>query len=531
MTAKPEPSGPLADHVRKGRRFFPPLAATGRLVIGDWARDDLPDLLWPVLVLSELGTGGARSFVRWQEAVQHDLADQVEAQLLAEGLDGRLTSLDRLVAHAPGSEACIRDRAREQGLLPDLVVRALASYPNRPASWLVHDDLSPPDQRVIDLLAIAISEVLRDGHREALVKCLPIWSAVQAGTYRTDRATIELLKNYPNDASTRSLADTVVRASWGAQKGATEARDSQRFAESLAWAKVFWGVNSMTTRCLRRREIDSEPEGVEEARLSTEPSSAPEGAEHFRQFAMDLISSYVEALETSPARLYDHERQEVHAGLAARAGAEVITALGAPDLWSMEHGAHVVRTLIETRIYLEWMALQEPSIYREYQEYGKGKAKLYARIAAEIPEELVSPTVRGAIDAFERLSDNNGPLDYRVVDTRDSFAGGTSLRTMAEEAGLLDLYRHAYYTASGITHSEWWSIETHCMERCQNILHRGHLIPSLSLSSGMNVELARSWIDSLYALLKLSLDILGTDPESVEQAFAWLTTEEEQQED
>lgn len=90
---------------------------------------------------------------------------------------------------------------------------------------------------------------------------------------------------------------------------------------------------------------------------------------------------------------------------------------------------------------------------------------------------------------------------------------------MAKECGLLDLYRQAYYTSSGVTHSEWWSVETHCMERCMNILHRGHLIPSLSLSAGGNVELANSWVDSLYTLIRLSLNILGTSEEAVNEAF------------
>src|SRR4051794_32918176 len=36
--------GPLAGHVRKGRTYRSPLAATGVLQIGDWVRDDLPDL-------------------------------------------------------------------------------------------------------------------------------------------------------------------------------------------------------------------------------------------------------------------------------------------------------------------------------------------------------------------------------------------------------------------------------------------------------------------------------------------------------
>jgi hypothetical protein len=48
------------------------------------------------------------------------------------------------------------------------------------------------------------------------------------------------------------------------------------------------------------------------------------------------------------------------------------------------------------------------------------------------------------------------------------------------------------------------------MERCLNVLHRGQLIPSLSLSAGGNEELARSWINALYALIRASLDIFGT---------------------
>jgi hypothetical protein len=79
--------------------------------------------------------------------------------------------------------------------------------------------------------------------------------------------------------------------------------------------------------------------------------------------------------------------------------------------------------------------------------------------------------------------------------------------------------------ASGVAHSEWWSIETHAMERCLNVLHGGHLIPSLSLNSGGNVTIARSWVDQLYTLIRLSLRILGTDENAVENAFAWLGAE------
>lgn len=219
--------------------------------------------------------------------------------------------------------------------------------------------------------------------------------------------------------------------------------------------------------------------------------------------------------------LYHPERQEVHSGLVARAGRDLIAVLGAPDLWCTEHGAHIIRMLVEVRIYIRWMAQQDSSIYRAFQDYGAGKAKLYARILDELPKDARNPAVNETIDEFERLSYNGGALDYRTVDTRDSFAFGKSIRGMATECDLLSLYRQAYSVASGVSHSEWWAVETHAMERCMNVLHGGHLIPSLSLNYGENVELAQSWLDQFYALIRESLNTLGTDIDAVARAFNW----------
>ena len=45
------------------------------------------------------------------------------------------------------------------------------------------------------------------------------------------------------------------------------------------------------------------------------------------------------------------------------------------------------------------------------------------------------------------------------------------------------------------------------------------------LSSGGNVELASSWVDQLYTLIRISLQILGTDESAVANAFAWLDSD------
>lgn len=528
----------MAGHVRKGRVYKSPLAATGTLTIGNSFKDDLPDLLWPALVLAEQGNDSIHRLVRWQKAVQDGLAAHGETTLVAESLDGRLTHLAVLSARFPDAAELIVAEATRYGLLSESVRRVLGSYPYIPAPWLAgQGEVHPPELAELHLIRSALLGVLQDGHRDALLKCLRTWSTVQAGTFRSDERTIDILKNYPGDLSTRSAADTAVRAMWGAHKSAVLVDDPNHFDEAIKWARVFWGANSMTSRCIRKRELQGEgdlgvSEGVSEVEemsqidLSSEDAAAatpiPADGAHLRRLTMDLLSSFVEALETAPARLYDNERQEVISGLVTRAGRDLVAVLTAPDLWSMEHGAHIVRVLVETKIYLHWMAQQDPSIYREFQEYGAGKAKLYARIIDEVPAEARKAGFQEAIEEFERLSHNHDILDHRVVDTRDTFAGGKSIRAMAQETALLDFYRQTYSLASGVAHSEWWSIETHAMERCLNVLHGLHLIPSLSLSFGGNVPLASSWVDQFYSLVRLALDILGTDDAAVTAAFAWL---------
>ncbi len=510
------------------------------LDIGNWVRDDLPDLLWPVLVVSEMGHDGIRNMVDWQRSVLADLKGKATPIVLSDGLDGRLTSLERLGNAVPKARKSCRARAVEHGLLPSHIENALNSYPFRPAAWFTEGEAKAPSQADIDLLVHALTDVIADDHHEALVKCLPIWGGVVAKTLTTNKMTIELLAPYPNDSATRDAADSAVRSMWGASRGARLHNDPDYYEPSLKWARVFWGANSMTTRCLRERDYDDETteeksmpdtesdkseesptSDASESATHTAPSAMPDGGGHLREFAMDLLSSYVEALETSPANLYHHERQEVHSGLVARAGRDVITALGVPDLWCAEHGSHITRALVEARILLRWMSKQDVGIYKQYQDFGFGKAKLYAKILDEIPEDARREAFSSIVDELRKLSHNDDVLDYRDVDTSDSFSG-KSIRAMAQEAGLIDFYRQLYYMASGVSHSEWWSIETHAMERCRNILHGGHLIPSLSLNSAANLELARAWINLLYTIMRESLDLLGTDEDAINSAFAWM---------
>ena len=401
-----------------------------------------------------------------------------------------------------------------------------------PAQWITAGiELQVPRVEELERVRGALLGAITDGHHEALMKCLRTWSTVQAGTFRSSQETVDLLVDYPTNQAKRAQADVAVRAMWGAHKGLLESEDANCFSAAIDWARMFWGTNSMTSTCIRERDQDSSAADVDGSTESAEdeaeigPTEMPKEGAHLRRRVMDLMSSFVEALETSPARLYEHERQEVVSGLVSRAGRDLIAVLGAPSLWCLEHGAHIGRMLVETEIYLHWMSTQDLSIYKQFQEYGAGKAKLYAKILDELPGEAHTAGFREGVEELQRLSRNDVPLDVRTVDTRDTFAGGKSIRAMAEEGGLLDFYRHAYSLSSGVAHSEWWSVETHAMERCLNILHGMHLVPSLRINPGGNVELATAWVKQFYALIQDALQILRTDEESVAEAFAWLESD------
>ena len=48
---------------------------------------------------------------------------------------------------------------------------------------------------------------------------------------------------------------------------------------------------------------------------------------------------------------------------------------------------------------------------------------------------------------------------------------------MAEESGLLDVYRYDYQPSSGATHSQWHHIGRYNLVTCPNPLHKFHKIP------------------------------------------------------
>jgi hypothetical protein len=340
---RPEETGILAGHTKRGRSYLPPMRELGVKTV-DWVRDDLPDLLWPVLLLAEQGPKGIRGVIEWQKNVTSQLADgyQFEDQ---SRLSGRLTMIDACASGSEHRTALLRATALDGGLLSAEVSAALSLYPARPASWFVGEVSEEVEvDRALNLIARGVLDALSNGHHEALLKFLSITCGVLDGSFTSTAETIDLLKDYPANQAKRSQADTVIRAFYSASKGALQVRNPEFWRSSLDWAEIFWNANGRLTRCLPQSEfpdsadvrgedrddsMDSETdEALASAALEMDESGLAvdnprderrEAVEYANEVAR-LFGLYAAALEAKvPLDIFRPAKNEVHAGLITRA--------------------------------------------------------------------------------------------------------------------------------------------------------------------------------------------------------------------
>jgi len=170
-----------------------------------------------------------------------------------------------------------------------------------------------------------------------------------------------------------------------------------------------------------------------------------------------------------------------------------------------------MRILAETRIVITWMDLQDPAIYAQYQNYGRGKAKLMRRHLETLIEtsgEAVPIDVRELAERLKKKAGGDLGEAFQEVSVDTTFSGLT-MRKMAEEAGLMDVYRYLYQPTSGVTHGEWWAIEDYAMQRCVNPLHMVHHIPSFQPEFPIEPMYSRLLVAQLDGIMRQVLAILA----------------------
>jgi Family of unknown function (DUF5677) len=532
---KREPDGVLKGHYKHGRVYRPELLAYGETRTNDWFSDDLPDLLWPLVLVGLQGRHGSAAMSQLQQRV----IAKVEAGELARvdvDLDGRLTSLE---ACTPTGRAALFSLLDDQelrfNLVPPELVGVLRMYADLPGAWLLVEpwadlDGIPDFEAATAIFTDAVVGVLEDRHLNALTKAAPFGWSLLAGEMRFVDQLGDVLINYPMDMEKRSQADAFILTSFLSLKTMRSDELPESATASLEWAQSFWAQNWQLFPCLIP-DPDGDVAPDETARPSTSAGHAPGGdpdsdpTDPILRVVTAALGAIDDSYDKFLGTALDHDRyldlhnparHEVLCGLVARLYRCVIAILRAPHLWTGEHASATQRIISETNIVMEWLIANGDPAFARYQDYGRGRRKLMSRHTQALVERLgdnAPDVLKDMSSRRDELAGGSMQEEFQEVSVDSTFAE-ISLRRMAEEVDALDEYRYIIQPTSGVLHGEWWALEEYSMQRCFQILHGGHWIPVDTPEGHPHPEFSRLMVARFNELVTLAVKGLENDSPS-----------------
>jgi hypothetical protein len=474
-----------------------------------WLKDDFPDMLWLCYLCSVYEERGPIIANKLYETARDALVEEygaLEAVPKEILFNGRLTSFDTI----PGDlRKVIRKRLEDSGayttLFPVEFSNMLDRYDAAPGEWLwqnkkPQEDLTDDDRRKAERLLKGIIEDSWSGYRDHST-----WAkmSVMAAMFTMEQVKIaagvaeellDLLPKYPYNLKEDELkrVESSMRAMY---QGMIMTREKS-MEVTIQWARKFWRANWTLTQC----ETETDP-----SRLDEDERAA---LDRYRGAIIDEFGkhkkAFLEATNTDPD-LYDPSRYEVLSGMVSRAIRSTEVIIKMPMMWSTEHGSGLIRSLVDTRIVLAWLILEDdPEQYDAFKDYGRGHLKLLKLHLEEYQDKQAA--ANSELEAYISSLDNevNQDISEEFQDIRvgSTFANGKNTRQMADEVGLGDDYRFIFAPASSSVHNEWPAVDRFALERCLNPMHRGHRIVRKSNANALSPELVEFALDQLKDLIE-----------------------------
>ncbi|MEW1776192.1 DUF5677 domain-containing protein [Streptomyces sp. NPDC086777] len=484
---RPQSHSRLADHKRQGKMLTPPLLA----VVGDklrsasWDRDQFPDFLWSCWHLDSGEPRDLVKLVKYLDRIGEIIGPDREGFPEHWLLTGRLTVFEAI---PEGIRARLLDELLQQNLyeaiVPEEFAQALGMYPSAPGRWLIRPRLEAgmridPEsaQRGLERVTAA-----------AMGGQSPVATRAKAAVFRqyvhTRRLSMppalvdewrDIIVRYPMETTPEetSKVETFIRATFGAMEGAMEEKGDGDSSGST-WSQTFWRSNWSLFPCRRREARREMP------LLSEGDKAAIESAYHEMADDIKVLRERFEQLaDATNPDLFNPDRYEVLTGVVARVLRYLNVYIGYPALWTMEHGAPLLRSVVEARIIIRYLSAADTQsdIFRRFKAYGMGRLKLlklhfeeYLAAEDDPHEDMIA-----YVDYLESLVNQDILEEFQDINLGGNFAG-KDMRKMAAEVGLEREYRLIFAPASSNVHGEWSVIDEYALERCRNPLHRGHRI-------------------------------------------------------
>lgn len=489
---KPNKSGhsTLADHRRQGKVFTAPMNTFPTTSV-PWLRDVFPSLLWSCAVLIEHGLARGGDLIgqvldRLAPFVENE-APEDDKPAVGVVLDGTLQAFEAIPeGRRTEALATLAEEGLYEDAFPWLLVRALSKYENVPGNWILsgwdgNEQIVPADAPDTFMARVVIDSWHGQSDVATRAKMLYSRAYMYAGrVHFSERIDfVRLLPKYPNGLTEeeRSIVDSAMRATFSAMWG-FRADDSQ--ADPTVWAADFWRQNWNLYECTTH---DPTTEDVVPPGSPKEGDDQPpwrEAQEGWEAQLAAIEERFYNAHSKADPDLYAPDRNEVLTGITSRHLRSAQAMIRYPGLWSAEHGAGIIRSLVEGRIVQKWLIHKnDADLFTKFKEYGRGHLKLHVLHLREYNESLSEPVegLEDTIASMEALLNRDLMEEFQDISVEGSFTK-TNTRDMAYAVGLIRDYRLVFAPMSANVHSEWIALEQYALVPCGNPLHRGHRIPN-----------------------------------------------------
>ncbi|MGI8554425.1 MAG: DUF5677 domain-containing protein [Dehalococcoidia bacterium] len=433
----------LFDHTQKGKVFVPPLANLPSLSLTSWVNDRLPEMLWPALLISELGRDPGLDILRDLVETVADLlqtasVDPVDADLTLSGIS-RMPEAVRAEVIA----TMCKTREVRQALSPLLLfsdLPALFQWRSRIGIDPEHNDWN----RVKRSVAIIFDHQSQEATdcRWVRVVFLLLMKRLHLPNEELVREIIGYLK-YGDQQRVRPT----IRSTEGVLAGLNE--DRQR-----VWTSAFWDQCLRDSPCDRTLQHEESVDRVEVGTNQAQLQSITDALQ--LHFQATMVTSVADA------------KHEAVFGFAAYSLALLQEAL-AFDIKTAIVGRMVLRALLECLISLSYLVHQDKEdLWLAYRGYGAGQAKLaFLKLDdwSDVPGYV-------DVDLLKSLANEDRWMEFVSINV--GHWGESNLRKLSEDSLTKDMYDRFYPWTSAFVHGNWAAIRNSCFALCLNPLHRFH---------------------------------------------------------
>lgn len=189
-----------------------------------------------------------------------------------------------------------------------------------------------------------------------------------------------------------------------------------------------------------------------------------------------IFSELKERWNTWEKDINRKEEFEVIGGILSRQVAIMTNYASSPNLWNGDMAPIILRALVDNYINLAWICKEPSGRAQKFILHGLGQEKLnIEHFKSRIKKDGGKPNEDSIVQSLEDWI--NSQRYSFITEVNLGSWSGINTRSMATEAGCIDLYNYAYQPLSSSAHSMWNHISKFNLERSENPLHKGFFKP------------------------------------------------------